>query len=199
MPLTLRSPGWTWAALLVLLVASSWRPLGECGEDGPQLTWLRDSNPDWRGEAPVPHWLRRMLSERLVQLCWLLLLARMWSGASPQLPSAVAQMLLWFPGILFIEWAKLLFDPLCASASGNGISGHYFYYSWALRSLQLLQGPRSPLFLLYVPVFCLEGFFTFYYGYHSLRQCILGAALGSLYASACNAAALAVFPAANED
>lgn len=147
----------------------------------------RKSNPDVTGTAWIPHKLRVILVERAVQLYWTVFLA--WSLYRKQHGSSrILYFALWFPGIAFIEWAtRLTPDMACSSrAVGNGISGHYFYFAWSLSSLVLFQKslptPFWPTFLVMGMLYAMQGSLTWIYGYHSLRQCVIGAAFGIFFA-----------------
>jgi hypothetical protein len=98
---------------------------------------------------------------------------------------------LWFPGIMILEYAKHSSGDFACSSRANGLSGHFFYFAWALSTLILLRDRLRLLakpyylerfFAFLVVVFLVQGYFTLFYGYHSLRQALLGALFGTLWA-----------------
>jgi hypothetical protein len=172
-------------SLLILYAALT--PLipsfGQCSTS----TWRynRSSNPDVLGSSLVPYTVRILVVERAVQVYWVLvvLVTRQWW--------LLAYFTLWYPALLFVEWLKMqTFDRACGSlsnpAAGNGLSGHFFYFAWAFSTLHLipqLPTPRTATAILMASLFGWQGFLTWHYGYHSLRQCCLGATLGFMWAA----------------
>jgi len=99
-------------------------------------------------------------------------------------------------GIYAVGWLKNISnDYECQGSKPNGISGHFFfiaYHFFVVRYLgRLLRRlMTSGLYLLEtfsvaaaVLCFALEGFFTYHYGYHSIKQIIYGAIVGMLTAA----------------
>lgn len=147
-------------------------------------TWSRKDNPDTRGTSLLGRKGRIIIVETAVQLLWLLVLVR--TRDWRLLPYFV----LWFPGLWAVEWAKVnqVWDVHCSVTreTGNGVSGHFFYFAWALSSAIKLWDvlPWNPqwVFGTMCIVFAWQGSLTWLYGYHSLRQCMFGASLGIIWA-----------------
>ena len=150
----------------------------------------RLQNPDTNGTALVPLQYRRTASELVPQLFWTLCL--LWSVWSGHLTMALLQLLYfaaWLPGLSLVEYLKAVTgDMACHHAHANGISGHFYYFGWGVSSLFLLEHSLPPAlvapgYVLFSAVYTFQGYFTLMYGYHSLRQCALGAVAGIAWAA----------------
>ena len=143
----------------------------------------------------VSYQTRRLLVERVPQLFWVLVLILKAARTTWQKPrsllAATLYFALWFPGILLVEALKVRSSDMHCSTrlAGNGISGHFFYFAWALASMILLQReiptPVVPSFAILASLFAVQGYYTWAFGYHSLQQIFLGAGFGLLFASIC--------------
>jgi len=115
----------------------------------------------------------------------------------------------YFPAIFLIEQYKFQSgDRECNIERGNGISGHSFYITWSFLILWYLTQVLAreirffkhhqvsntstvqhiihtwvTLLVLPVAAICLgiQGFFSYYYGYHSLQQIFIGSLLGVIH------------------
>jgi hypothetical protein len=153
-------------------------------------SYERLSNPDINRTALFPLQYRRILAEFVPQLFWASCLV--WSVWSRRLTTALLQLLYfasWLPGLTVVEYLKVATsDMACHYAHANGVSGHYYYFGWGMSSLFLLEHSLPPWlvlpgYVLFASVFAFQGWFTVYYGYHSLRQCALGAVAGIAWAA----------------
>jgi len=175
--------------------------------------YQRERNPDRDGEAIIGKMARAFLAFGCVRVIFFILYLLLWSRCGSFWYSTyiiLVLVLLYFPGLYICEHFKhSSVDRECHFRS-NGISGHLFYTSYVLVCVFFLCGKiarlppnpnkrfdsSSPLwqivtrneFLKLLKVACvtflgLEGFFTYWYGYHSPRQMFLGAIWGILYST----------------
>ena len=115
------------------------------------------------------------------------------------LASYAVAFLAYLPGLTGVEALKHALDDWeCHSEHSNAVSGHAYYYVWVLATYQhcaqLLGHVRvageattaqvSWLVLVF-SLLCLapQAFFTYYYGYHSIQQILLGAIVVRIRAS----------------
>ena len=96
---------------------------------------------------------------------------------------------LYLPGWYFVEEMKQWIDDFeCSTSKRNGISGHSYYAGWCffmvLYFTSSLQSFLISFFAIITAFFSLGQllFFTFFYGYHSLQQIIIGFEIGLLWA-----------------
>lgn len=152
------------------------------------MRYDRKSNPDVLGTAFFPLWIRNLLAVHLVQMYWLFLLYFTYKLNKMTFVSLLVYFALWYPGYIIVETAKSYFDPSC-HVKGNGISGHFFYFAWALSTVfnfrNILPTSFLPTFLVMGCLMFIQGFMTIHYGYHSYRQCFLGAMVGLLFSWVC--------------
>ena len=181
------------AACLAIVGIASQFSLGELFSRCRWSNFTHATNPDVHGSAMVSYFYRRLLAEVVPQFLWVfsilekLMAKKFWEAILLSLYFG-----LWFPGIMIVHYLKRSSSDIeCSAKGGNGISGHFFYFAWALATL-LLQHERLSLsrfriafgLSYFLVIFSLQGYFTLLYGYHSFRQCLLGAVCGLLWAAA---------------
>ena len=156
-----------------------------------------------QGGAWMPLDTRETLAFTMVRVALSLLVLTTAAVAPPErrryvFITCVVCALAYLPGIAVVNYFKYsVADYECHyhdTSRANAVSGHAFYYAWVLASFQycahlldhVMAAPAdgegaSPAFiswlLLVFSLLCLapQAFFTYYYGYHSLQQILLGA------------------------
>jgi hypothetical protein len=176
--------------VIVALLAGYISPslFGSCGNS----PYNRFSNPDAQETAWISYSQRRTLVEVLPQFYWLLVFAvsAKRDGLGANLLLLAMYFALWYPGKMLVHLAKAsTTDYQCTvRLSGNGISGHFFYFAWALASIVQLRSrlptPFKPTIAVAATLFTIQGIYTWVYGYHSPQQMCLGAGLGLIFANA---------------
>jgi len=182
------------AIVLVLIGFVSHFLLGEVFSGCNWSRFSHRSNPDRDGAALVSYTFRRVLAEGLPQILWVgFLFEKLYLRKYFEALWMAMYLVLWFPGLLLVRWLKRSSGDAACSSRSNGVSGHFFYFAWALATL-LLQKDRLTLlapnprrimaaFVFFFVVFGVQGYFTLIYGYHSFRQCLLGALCGVIWAA----------------
>jgi len=162
--------------------------------------YKRLENPDVFNTAYIGFEMRGFLSFWVIRGLLLYFAYKIWI-ASQKGNHVIFSLLLvflgYFPGLIVVEQLKTMTEDMeCHTKKSNGVSGHSFYITWAflmilyLNQFLIRELKRSPkafdiLVFLSIPIttFCLgiQGFFTFWYGYHSLRQMYFGTVCGVVH------------------
>lgn len=172
-------------ALAALLACVALTPLPLWSECGPPQ-WRRSDNPDARGTSWVPYAWRVAAVETAVQVYWAAVLV--WTRSA----WLALHFGLWFPALAVVEWVKRRTADRACHTLGNGVSGHFFYFAWALTTARVVPRTlglsRNALTGVLGAAFAVQGALTWWFGYHSLRQCALGAVAGFAWAAVSAAA-----------
>lgn len=167
------------------------------------LPYQRLSNPDTLNSALIAQGIRDFACFHAVRiLLGVLYVLCIWRARARLAVAVVlgAFLLSFFPAIFAVEKAKILLGDVACNVKPNSVSGHSFYFVFVTAAVWYFahvfdrhrqRSSHLPHLLLALAVFlvAVNGFFTVYYGYHSVRQVVLGLVAGAFFSGAVVAAA----------
>jgi len=158
--------------------------------------YQRIQNPDNIGQASITKEIRHFLAFEAIYGIYIILFGSiMYSITEPhyRIPTLFIFLIIiatYFIGLEIVNFLKeFLEDRECNPSKSNAVSGHFYYFSWTFFVIEYLllvlehhRKKPSPIIvnILVFILIAVEGFFTFYYGYHSIRQIVFGAIMGTL-------------------
>eukprot|EP00164_Ancoracysta_twista_P012605 GFYU01019838.1.p1 GENE.GFYU01019838.1~~GFYU01019838.1.p1 ORF type:complete len:231 (-),score=60.30 GFYU01019838.1:78-770(-) len=166
--------------------------------------YQRSSNPDSDNTAPLSRGVRDFLAFHMVRFFLIGILGinvLTWSHDSyvrvRMFAVQASAYVVYFPSIFMVEYAKTLLSDQECSRKPNGISGHSFYFVWAILTAHYFAGVvragrekgsvmaacASVMSMLVLLCVGQQAVVTYVYGYHSLQQMFFGSILGVVHSA----------------